>query len=464
MSLKVDIFCGKSSDTVAKSLGSKGSFKITSHPDVEAGLNELLVTGDSDKVMVFDMALKRDGRVLDASTMFSAFRNLARNFPSIDIIFVTKIDKFQSIFENTFLDSQNCRCVFTEKISAGVLYECVMGRDPNVVSAVQPEVTATDLKPVSVVEVAPPVEPVRAPEPEPEPVVEEKPRREKYVEEKPKKKEKKGLFSRQEKLYERVRRSKVVAITGNDLSGVTSLASELANVANSEFIKTILIDTDYMVKGVNMYYDNLDVDVSNRQQKSGLSFALNSVFDFDDAKCKVGGALDIIGLESSFSPVGIHETIKDSSLLCDIVSVCGSEYLLTLVHIPFYVLQEVPELVKEFDNVIYCSRSTINGLENMRKNLVYKAEISPELGKINALLKRKIDVVLCDYDAKNSKQINIGNYIACLDDLNGKPVGVRVLSTVSHYEGFDNFKTTKTLRSSKEPAEYRSILESLLCN
>jgi Mrp family chromosome partitioning ATPase len=344
--------------------------------------------------------------------------------------------------------------------------------EPEPVSVViepEPEPVIVQSEPEQVIKSVAEPEPepiIVQPEPEsiaePEPIIvqpteepiKEKSSKVKAVKEKPQKEPKhaKGIFGGPKNdLATILPKGKIVVITGNPNSGITSTAVNIAALLEKSKVKTLLIDADIYTKGINMYYEPIDTNAATQLQQIGLHEAVQDLESIESAVLPLSGYLYQLGLSSEVSHEYVKDDIYDDELFNDMVQFINLDYDITLIHIPIEELLKMPNLVKSVDHIVYCTNSNINSIHKIMSYFSthnYSNSTLASKKRNIQILVRKMSFVLTNYIPNT---INYNNFQEILvltseEDSLGRPL----IGNIPHIDKFDDFKDTKSFITDKK--------------
>lgn len=148
---------------------------------------------------------------------------------------------------------------------------------------------------------------------------------------------------------------RVIAITGDRGSGITSTVANLAVLAGSIGLSTILIDLDTKNKGINLYFNRFG-DTAERQ--TDLNYSLIKCLAMPDSYSryayKISSKLSLIALTYNVSSKDdLLNTVTVKRLIA-LLSALRLENQLILIDLPLWFLKESPELIIQFDRIGIC--------------------------------------------------------------------------------------------------------------
>lgn len=457
--MKIYILAGSKSELFSREISKRSdSIDIMYNNNISAGLSDIELYSDIDKIVLFDSAYEFNGRMLDLSEVFTAVGKFAN--ANCEVLVITINSVIQNKFIESLYSTENCRCELIEKVTGSELLDLIMNKTrPVKVDAVNiADQIESEIEPREVIT----PQPIPEPEPEPEPEPVKPPEPVKASEPEPKKiKTQKSLLKNikgKKKLKDYFTAPKVLLVTGNPNSGVTSTACELFDTACSEGVKTLLIDLDVHTLGTTLYMSNLDNVVSNRLEKTGLLSALENPGKLDTFTHTVKEYGDVLGCNSD---VYCEDVLLDRDLqekISDVISIAVTEYTLVIVHMPISVMKKTLRCVKDYDSILYCAKSNINALYTIRSIFRISEDQGDDYIRKISLVYRKLKYLLCDV-GENNDCITPNNFLGCLVDLSGTDDYAKTLvGSIEHIKGFDNFKGEKYIHSNRNRELYIDIL------
>lgn len=482
--MRIAILAGAHTARIEGLLKNKSQFELYCNEDLSTGLKEVDYTEDVDLILLLDAAFIKEGRQLDISDVFTTLKKMANMNNSRQILLITKNEDLATAFEGMLLECSNARHYKVDKINSRVLLDCIFGRyespkvEPSSESFMQPEpVKAPEPKPEPepepVINVKPEPEPIPEPEPAPTPkqkypdpilgdeAEEEdhsvkkpvKPKKEKKPKEKPVKepqenlKMESGLLGKS-KLPGSLPKNKIIIVTGNPNSGITSTACNAAFLYAKSGYKTLIMDFDAYTKGVNMYFDTLDTAQASRTQGVGLYESLEDFEVFEDAIIGIDKNLRLLGVRSDVIPEKIESVLYDDLLASDLIQFAVLDHDVVIVHIPLDKLLNMPITIKASDHVIYCTECTINGISRIDVALNADNYGSSSRKRDIQILTKKIGFLLCNYTSNSVTFDNFQDTLLLVSEQEN--ICRPIIGYIPHISKFDDFKTTKNLYTDKK--------------
>ncbi len=165
--------------------------------------------------------------------------------------------------------------------------------------------------------------------------------------------------------------SRVVAVTGCRGSGVTSTAVNLAQIANTRNISTILVDLDTVNCALNLYFNEYyEMADNNEDVACSLIRNLAKPQDYNHNSYRSRN-LYVVTLAYSFHDKSLLERFYTPARLINMLSVFRKHFQLCLLDMPLEVLAGFKESLLYIDvfglcvpNNLYALTSTLRGVQD----------------------------------------------------------------------------------------------------
>lgn len=454
--MKVAVLAGDKTSNVVSLLKAKSNFTLQYNSDIEAGLSDVMLSSDINKVVLFDTTFIRNGRELNYIEVFNALRQVCTSKENIEVILISKSIKLFEASQKAMSNCFNFRSVHVESINSQKIIDIILNKHEmqeqvETQNAVKPDLNiglsdASHTTPVYSTEAN---NTARGEvqgeyiEPKPQPIQNDK---------------KKSRFKlpvvSKKSLTDILNSRKIVLVTGNHNSGVTNLCCELGYVTAMSGVKTLIIDADMYYNGINMYFDDLDTGNCEAGARTGLLRALRDIDSVDECIHHIYDNLDLLGTRSDIQISNYNGMLDDDSYLSDLVHLLTVDYDVIYIHLPLECLLKYKELVKISTEIVYASNSSINGIYAMNR---YLTSDNIELSRLLVLVHRKLKIVLTNYS--NPKTIHKGNFCDALINVSGNIKLVNnVCGVINNQKDFDEFTSTKKLYS-RDGKEMNNILD-----
>lgn len=458
--MKIALLGGKQSENYKQKIEAKLSAEIDIYSNIQEDLRTLSVKTDYDTIVLFDESFISEKGIISSDKVFQIINLFATSHSEIDYMFITKLPDFYTKCDDIFAGQSNVYCTLLEEITSEELYNIILKKDTITAEDKKEEETIVteeieglddgsddEIKEVPINETVKELEPVKEPEPvvepTPEPITKSKPK--KVPKQKPVK-EKKGfsLFTPKKKLNlsDYQLKNKILIITGNPSSGVTSTCSGILKVLSEDMINTLAIDLDLWNKGLSLYNDMLETNMTSSEQKSGLYTYLTK------QQIKQEFYLEyypLIKLLSNDKDIPTNDII--TALIRKKINIKALLTLLTLeadlivLHIPIDLLIKCSDIIETATNILYCTEPTINGIANINKYLGFNGDNDDEkIVKIN--MHKKTKFLLCN--VTQNTDINLEDFTNWIVEYtNVKSLNQETINKIPHLEGFDDFGDVK---------------------
>lgn len=456
--MKIALLGGSKTIEYKSLIETKLSVEILMFENIQTDLQTLSVKTDYDVVLILDEGLIIGDKVASTDKLLQIINMFANKNPDIDYIFFTKIPAFYEKTDLMFASLKNVNCFLSETITSDNIYSVLVNKSLNMTetSIVEEKIEEEEIEGLSdtsdeeiIVEPEPDPEPISVPEPAPtpEPKLEKvkKIKPKKVKEPKPQKEKKKfSLFGSKKKLTlgDYQFNNRVFIVTGNPSNGVTSTCDGILNVLSTDMIDTVVIDLDIYNKGLNLYQDILDTEMSDLNQKTGVLTCLKN--GIVDSKYCIE-YLPLIKLLSQETK-NYHKDIEQDLIrgkidIRALITLMSLNTDLICVHIPIDLLLKIPDLVEVATNILYCTTPTINGVANINKFLSYdKTDKDTEVFKASIL--KKLKYVLCNVSQHTDiHPDDFTRWLVEYSDL--QSLGQPTIGKIPHLENFDEYNDMK---------------------
>lgn len=164
--------------------------------------------------------------------------------------------------------------------------------------------------------------------------------------------------------------SRVIAITGDRNSGITSTVANLAIEASNYGLKTLIIDLDIKFRGLNLYFSKFgeEADINSDLQYS-LVKAITNPDDLITNSCQIDDNLSILTLAYSVKNTDKRlEKINSNSIL-QFISLIKNKFNLVLLDFPLSSLSDYYPILVSVDKIALCITNSLHSVFNTSKEL-----------------------------------------------------------------------------------------------
>lgn len=174
----------------------------------------------------------------------------------------------------------------------------------------------------------------------------------------------KKLKKTDDKVAEMLKRQKIIVVTGNERSGKSGTVANLASVAQSVGMRTLVLDLDFYGRGMCLYFPQ-DINPEENYFTNGISNAMRSPYSASDFTWRISDCLDILGLDVSVCNVKTHEDTLNSAKLSDLLSNIRLQYDLILIDLPFKYINKFNSCLSVADRIVYLTENDPSSLINI---------------------------------------------------------------------------------------------------
>lgn len=171
-----------------------------------------------------------------------------------------------------------------------------------------------------------------------------------------------------DKVAEMLKRQKIIVVTGNERSGKSGTIANLASVAQSVGMRTLVLDLDFYGRGMCLYFPQ-DINPEENYFTNGISNAMRSPYSASDFTWRISDYLDILGLDVSVCNVKTHEDTLNSAKLSDLLSNIRLQYDLILIDLPFKYINKFNSCLSVADRIVYLTENDPSSLINIVNNI-----------------------------------------------------------------------------------------------
>lgn len=188
--------------------------------------------------------------------------------------------------------------------------------------------------------------------------------------------------------------SRVIAITGHRGSGVTSTVVNLAETVIKEQLSVIIVDLDYKMRGLNMYYSSLS-NSDDEEVKSSLIKLLAKPHEYEHSTYKIKPGFYVSTLTYSFSDKQLMDKFITTEKITTMISVLRNKFNLCILDLPMEIAMIHSGVLMQVDSFGLCVKNNLYSVLNTARCM--------ELWKDNEARKMfavKTKVIVSDYDDK----------------------------------------------------------------
>jgi Mrp family chromosome partitioning ATPase len=211
---------------------------------------------------------------------------------------------------------------------------------------------------------------------------------------------------------------KVIAITGDRGTGVTSTAANLGVIASNQGLSCVIVDLDIVRRGLNLYFNKFGEEAELRPELGrSLIKCLAKPDACDINTCRINDKLTVISLAySAESSDKLLETVtakKIAGLLCSL----RIKYNMVILDLPMMFFKLYPELLMQIDTIGLCVNNNLYAIINT------VLSIDDTFRKEDLMIfKMKSKAILSKFNEKNKHQ---GVYL-------GPELTQDILNSLSH--------------------------------
>ncbi|MCX7748166.1 MAG: cobalamin biosynthesis protein CobQ [Clostridia bacterium] len=257
--------------------------------------------------------------------------------------------------------------------------------------------------------------------------------------------------------------NRVVAITGDRGSGVTSTVANLAVQASSQGLTTMILDLDIVYRGMNLYFTKFGDEVDlNHDLASSLIRCMMKPDSYRSNSCRINENLSLVTLAYSVDSKDKMMEFINSKRLINLISVMKLKFNLVILDLPFQIFREYPDLMVHLDSIGLCMSNSLYSIINTVKSV----EESLDKDDIS-VFKMKAKTVITKYNDSNRNQgepftpnltLDILSSISDTFDIRMECAGV-----IPYYKDFDQqIDSGKKLCTVNN--EYKMIYQTVLNN
>lgn len=256
------------------------------------------------------------------------------------------------------------------------------------------------------------------------------------------------------------KRTKIILCTGDRRTGISTVASNLAQQAANDGLAVLVMDLDFERKGQAINFP-FEADENDTQMSFSIFRAASAPSNIVDYAIHLEDGLDFIGTAISVSEVeNIHKAVTDD-VVKQMLSSALSAYDLIFIDCPFEYLKEYSSVVAMSHIIVHSMSTDYRGILNTLNRLTPD---DFENDMIYNLYLSKVLLLLNNFVSHfwNSTEINektITNYMCVLT---GEDFyrGIDVIGRVPCFPDYDHFMDTGTLFVNDK--RYKNIFVQLL--
>lgn len=518
--MKLVVFSGSSASTLSDKLisSSLGVIDVVgSYDDFEEGVQYVLDTGiDFEKILITNEALSlADGSEISADDLFQNLATLMDDeFAATTLIFATTDPATVSGYEKHMSLHSNCNMYSNVKFTISDLKDMLLSRyvqQPNPFNrAVVTEEVCLDIpgeEPAEIVveEEIPTPQPVPqstpqpaptasrkpgifsallstknkkpstpkqppAPKPQPTPIVKQEPEvwtSAVAVDNTPPQVQQAAPRQPQEQSSIKMsnlalERNRVVLVTGDRASGVTSTACNLAKLLADSGVTTCLIDLDYVGKGVSTYFNVLNDLAFDDRYATALLNASGNISNCGEyiAVCK--NNLGVIGLPISLNEYDKRLDQLSGDKIHTLITFLHTHYSTIIIDCPIGSLGKFNKLITASTNILFCVGNSARSLygaarylqyEFFRRFVVSGDDASGMSEVMFDVFRNRSTFVVTDFQEGvkvNGVVVSEKNISGIVDEITESSLGIKPCSTIPRVQWFDNQSYDKLLINDKQ--------------
>lgn len=256
------------------------------------------------------------------------------------------------------------------------------------------------------------------------------------------------------------KRTKIILCTGDRRTGISTVASNLAQQAANDGLAVLVMDLDFERKGQAINFP-FEADENDTQMSFSIFRAASAPSNIVDYAIHLEDGLDFIGTAISVSEVeNIHKAVTDD-VVKQMLSSALSAYDLIFIDCPFEYLKEYSSVVAMSHIIVHSMSTDYRGILNTLNRLTPD---DFENDMVYNLYLSKVLLLLNNFVSHfwNSTEINentITNYMCVLT---GEDFyrGIDVIGRVPCFPDYDHFMDAGTLFVNDK--RYKNIFVQLL--
>lgn len=162
--------------------------------------------------------------------------------------------------------------------------------------------------------------------------------------------------------------SRVIAVTGCRGSGVTSTVANLAETAIKEGLTVIVIDLDFLLRGMNMYFGSL-LNTENEDLNNSLIRLLAKPQNYDNYAYQVKPGFYLSTLPYTFLDTHLEERFITEEKIITMISILKNKFNLCILDLPLEIAAAYKGILLHIDTFGLCVNNCLYSILNTARNL-----------------------------------------------------------------------------------------------